>query len=48
MKDRPTAIVSKTKKGFGILPLLEQEGDVNYHGKALSKPLAEKALQMIG
>ena len=48
MKDRPTAIVSKTKKGFGILPLLEQEGDVNYHGKALSKPLAEKALQLIG
>jgi transketolase len=48
VKDRPTAIVSKTKKGFGILPLLEQEGDVNYHGKALSKPLAEKALQLIG
>lgn len=48
VKDRPTAIVSKTKKGFGILPLLEQEGDMNYHGKPLSKPLAEKALQMIG
>jgi transketolase len=48
VKDRPTAIVSKTRKGFGILPLLEQEGDVNYHGKALPKPLAEKALQMIG
>jgi transketolase len=48
VKDRPTAIVSKTRKGFGILPLLEQEGDLNYHGKALSKPLAEKALQLIG
>jgi transketolase len=48
VKDRPTAIVSKTRKGFGILPLLEQEGDVNYHGKALSKSLAEKALQLIG
>jgi transketolase len=48
VKDRPTAIVSKTKKGFGILPLLEQEGDTNYHGKPLSKALAEKALQMIG
>jgi transketolase len=48
VKDRPTAIVSKTKKGFGILPLLEQEGDLNYHGKPLSKALAEKALQMIG
>jgi transketolase len=48
VKDQPTAIVSKTKKGFGILPLLEQEGDTNYHGKPLSKALAEKALQMIG
>jgi transketolase len=48
VKDLPTAIVSKTKKGFGILPLLEQEGDLNYHGKPLSKTLAEKALQMIG
>jgi transketolase len=48
VKDRPTAIVSKTRKGFGILPLLEQEGDTNYHGKALSKALAEKALQLIG
>lgn len=48
VKDGPTAIVSKTKKGYGILPLLEQEGDLNYHGKALSKPLAEKALQLIG
>jgi transketolase len=48
VKDQPTAIVSKTRKGFGILPLLEQEGDINYHGKALSKALAEKALQLIG
>lgn len=45
--DRPTAIVSKTKKGFGILPLLEAEGDVNYHGKPLSPALAEKALAML-
>jgi len=48
VKDRPTAIVSKTRKGFGILPLLEQEGDMNYHGKPLSEALAEKALQLIG
>ena len=48
VKDGPTAIVSKMRKGFGILPLLEQEGDVNYHGKALSKPLAEKVLALIG
>ncbi len=46
--DQPTAIVSKTRKGFGILPLLEQEGDLNYHGKPLSKALAEKALQLLG
>jgi transketolase len=45
--DRPTAIVSQTRKGFGILSLLEKEGDVNYHGKPLSKELAEKALQLI-
>jgi transketolase len=47
VKDQPTAIVSHTRKGFGILPLLEQEGDLNYHGKPLSKELAEKALQLI-
>jgi transketolase len=42
--DGPAAIVSQTKKGFGILPILETTGDVNYHGKPLSKELAEKAL----
>ena len=42
--DGPTAIVSQTKKGFGILPILEPTGDLNYHGKPLSKELAEKAL----
>jgi transketolase len=47
VKDQPTAIVSQTRKGFGILPLLEKEGDVNYHGKPLSKELAEQALQLI-
>jgi transketolase len=48
VKDQPTAIVSKTKKGFGILPILETTGDVNYHGKPLSKELAEKALAFLG
>ena len=48
VKEGPTAIVSKTRKGFGILPILEQEGDLNYHGKPLSKALAEKALALIG
>jgi transketolase len=45
--DRPTAIISQTKKGFGILPVLETTGDLNYHGKPLSKELAEKALALL-
>jgi transketolase len=45
--DQPTAIVSKTQKGFGILPVLEEEGDLNYHGKPLSASLAEKALELL-
>ncbi len=45
--DQPTAIVSRTKKGYGILQLLEQEGDPNYHGKPLSEELAEKALAIL-
>lgn len=45
--DRPTAIVSQTRKGFGILPVLEATGDANYHGKPLSKELAEKALALL-
>ena len=46
--DGPTAIVSRTRKGFGILPILEPTGDLNYHGKPLSKELAEKALAYLG
>jgi transketolase len=45
--DGPAVIVSKTQKGFGILPILEAEGDLNYHGKALSPELAEKALALL-
>lgn len=45
--DKPTVIVSQTKKGFGILPVLESTGDLNYHGKPLSKELAEKALALL-
>jgi transketolase len=47
VKDQPAAIVSKTQKGYGILPLLEAEGDTNYHGKPLSAELAEKALELL-
>jgi len=45
--DRPTAIVSKTQKGFGILPLMEEAGDMNFHGKPLSPEMAEKALELL-
>ena len=47
VKEGPTAIVSRTKKGFGILPVLETTGDLNYHGKPLSPELAEKAIALI-
>jgi transketolase len=45
--DRPTAIVSKTQKGFGMLPIMEEAGDMNFHGKPLSPELAEKALALL-
>lgn len=45
--DRPSAIISQTKKGFGILPVMEAEGDLNFHGKPLSPELAEKALKLL-
>jgi transketolase len=47
VKDLPSAIVSQTKKGFGILPVLEEEGDLNYHGKPLPPKVAEKALKLL-
>lgn len=47
--DRPTCIVAQTKKGFGILPVLEEAGDdLNFHGKPLPPELAEKALAFLG
>tara|TARA_B100000686_G_scaffold295979_1_gene327253 strand:- start:170 stop:1012 length:843 start_codon:yes stop_codon:yes gene_type:complete len=46
--DRPTAIVAETQKGFGILPVLEEAGDLNFHGQALSAEVAEKALAHLG
>lgn len=47
-KDKPSVIVSQTQKGYGILPVLETTGDLNYHGKPLSPELAEKALALLG
>jgi len=43
----PTAIISQTHKGFGILPVLEAEGDLNFHGKPLSPDAAKKALELL-
>jgi len=48
VSDKPTCIVSRTQKGYPVVPLLEAEGDPNYHGKPFSAELAEKALEMIG
>ena len=45
--DRPSAIVSHTKKGFGILPVLEEQGDLNFHGKPLPPDAADKALELL-
>jgi transketolase len=47
VKGRPTAIVSETRKGYGILPVLQTTGDLNYHGKPLSQELADKALALL-
>lgn len=48
VSDKPTCIVSQTQKGYPVVPLLEAEGDPNYHGKPFSPELAEKAIAMIG
>lgn len=45
--DQPTAIVANTRKGYGILDILEEAGDTNFHGKPLPPDLAEKALAML-
>lgn len=45
--DGPQLIVSQTQKGYGILPVLEKEQDLNYHGKPLSPALAEEALALL-
>jgi transketolase len=45
--DQPTAIVSNTKKGYGILEVLKEAGDMNFHGKPLPPDMAEKALAML-
>ncbi len=41
---QPRCIVSMTRKGFGILSLLEKLGDTNYHGKPIPPDHLEAAL----
>ena len=47
-KGKPTALVAHTEKGHGIGTVLEELKDRNYHGKALPKDWAQKALEIIG
>lgn len=47
VSDQPQVIVSQTKKGFGILPVLEEAGDLNFHGKPLPPEMAEEALELL-
>lgn len=47
VQDRPTVIVSQTKKGYGILPVLEAAGDINFHGKPLPPKLLDEALKLL-
>ena len=44
---RPTCIVSRTKKGAGILPLMEKWGDTNMHGQPLNADRAKEALEYL-
>ncbi len=43
--DRPTLVIARTRKGFGVSFLEDQEG---WHGKALSPGEAEKAIAELG
>lgn len=47
VRGRPTCLVSMTQKGYPVVPLLEADGDPNYHGKPFPPELAEKAIEMI-
>ena len=44
---KPTCIVSHTKKGAGIIPLMEKWGDTNMHGKPLDEAQAKEALDYL-
>ncbi|MEM9701747.1 MAG: transketolase [Planctomycetota bacterium] len=44
---KPTCIVSHTKKGAGIIPLMEKWGDTNMHGQPLPADRAKEALEYL-
>lgn len=46
-KGQPTCILSLTRKGEGILPLLEKLGDTNFHGKPLPAKYLDEALALL-
>ncbi len=48
VKGKPTCIVSVTHKGQGILPLLEELGDPNFHGKPLPEKYLDRAIALLG
>ncbi|MDX2035646.1 MAG: transketolase [Isosphaeraceae bacterium] len=44
VEGRPSCILSLTRKGFGILGLLEKLGDLNFHGKPIPAKNLDEAL----
>lgn len=46
-KGSPTCIVSLTRKGQGILPLLVKLGDENFHGKPIPAKYLDEALALV-
>ena len=48
VKGQPTCILSLTRKGQGILQLLTQLKDENFHGKPVPAKYLDEALAEIG
>jgi transketolase len=47
VRGQPTCIVALTRKGQGILPLLEKLGDTNFHGKPIPAKYLDEALAQV-
>ncbi len=48
VEGRPTCLVSQTQKGYPVVPLMEEAGDPNFHGKPFPPEMAEKAISLLG